>query len=81
MESALQMNSMICGILNMSGTLGSVIIPLVMAQHIEKYPIILVYASLVCSITCLIILVVIHISIALRQRKFKFEHFIENVKK
>jgi nitrate/nitrite transporter NarK len=81
MESALQMNSMICGILNMSGTLGSVIIPLVMAQHIEKYPIILVYASLVCSITCLIILVVIHISIALRQRKFKFEHFSENVKK
>ncbi|KAI2811056.1 hypothetical protein BLOT_002226 [Blomia tropicalis] len=61
MESTIQMNTLICGILNMAGTSGSVIMPLVIGSHLDTVPMSLIYACLTCSTVCLAIYIVMHI--------------------
>lgn len=73
MESALEMSSMTCGILNMSGTMGSVITPLILAKYIESYPVILIWASLVSAAVCAVLLVVIQITLFTRSKSVKLK--------
>ena len=73
MENTLEMSSMICGILNMSGTMGSVITPLVLAKYIESYPVILIWASLVSAAVCVLLLVIIQITLFTRSKSVKLK--------
>ncbi|XP_054162591.1 sodium-dependent glucose transporter 1A-like [Oppia nitens] len=71
MENAITMNSMVCGILNMSGTLGSVFVPLAIANYIQSYPLSLIFASLLCAVCCVIIMIVINLVIVFHKRQLK----------
>lgn len=62
------MNALICGILNMSGTSGSVITPLIIGPYIDELPIILLYSSLVSTLGCLTILTIIYVLLRLKNR-------------
>jgi len=61
MESSVEMNPLICGLLNMSGTLGSVFMPLVVGPFLEDVPMVLMYACIVSAFICIILYVTMHI--------------------
>ncbi|CAG2118066.1 unnamed protein product, partial [Medioppia subpectinata] len=73
----LYMNLIVCGVLNMSGTLGSVFVPLAIANYIESYPLSLIYASLLCALSCLIVLIAIQMLIVFRQKRLKRRQLIQ----
>ena len=46
------MTPLMCGILNMAGTSGSVITPLIIGPYMERRPSILLWISLIYSVLC-----------------------------
>jgi len=63
MESTITMNALICGILNMCGTMGSVILPLVVGKHLDQTPMVLMYACVTCAGVCLILYAIMHVAL------------------
>lgn len=53
----------------MSGTLGSVFVPLAIANYIESYPLSLILASLFCAISCVVLMMSIHFLIYHNNKK------------
>ena len=54
----------------MSGTLGSVFVPLAIANYIETYPLSLILASMFCAISCVVIMIGIHVLIYYNNKKY-----------
>lgn len=61
MESAIEMSPLVCGCLNFTGTIGSIVIPLVIGHHLDSFPMALIFASLACAVVCLTLYVTIHV--------------------
>ena len=49
------MTPLICGVMNMFGTGGSVVWPVIVGPYMEHKPQILLYAALVCTVSCVVI--------------------------
>lgn len=60
LESQVKITPLICGILNMTGTMGSVFMPLVIGHHLDEFPMALMFACLTCAVICLLIYGTVH---------------------
>src|SRR5699024_671069 len=68
MENTIEMNASICGILNMMGTMGSVFMPLLIGQHMDHFPMALIYACLACASLCLLLFGLMHLLLVNKNR-------------
>ncbi len=57
LEDTVQMSPLTCGILNMAGTSGSVITPLIIGPYMETHPTILMVVSLLYTALCTVLVV------------------------
>lgn len=55
LESAVNVNALICGILNMFGNAGIIVWPYIMGPLMDTMPKILLYSALACTISCIVI--------------------------
>lgn len=60
LETQVEITPLICGILNMTGTMGSVFMPLVIGHHLDDTPMALMFACLACAATCLLLYATVH---------------------